>query len=226
MTANKTAVVKIIVDFMLKKHDNFLFDLYPNVYDVRPFSWYNHAVSDDKLRVTPRYTALLDTNQLNDLGTYLRTLSKGRRSELNKHADYEIFESNQIDTFCEIYLDMFQRQNICISDQQLENINRIISVSTKMKFGKLLGIKHNNKFSSMCLFLHDADKAYYLFGANNPSDRHLGLSSILLLKAFLFLKNMGISTVDLVGANSPDRGGYKLSFGSKLTHYHQVSKNA
>jgi lipid II:glycine glycyltransferase (peptidoglycan interpeptide bridge formation enzyme) len=76
--------------------------------------------------------------------------------------------------------------------------------------------------ASTALFLHDADTAYYLFGANEPALRATGVSTLLLFDAMEQCREQGLLLLDMVGVNSPQRGDYKTSFGAELRSYFLV----
>ena len=75
------------------------------------------------------------------------------------------------------------------------------------------------------LFVLDSKRAYYAYGASDPELRHTEIGTQLMYESFVMLnKEYGVAEVDLVGVNSPQRGGFKMSFGGRLVPYFVVRK--
>mgnify|MGYP006107665111 CR=1 FL=1 len=72
------------------------------------------------------------------------------------------------------------------------------------------------------LSLHFNNKAYLLIGGNDPNYRDTGNSTFIILSSIKDAFDNGISEIDFVGVNSPNRGDFKLSFNSVLRPYYKV----
>jgi lipid II:glycine glycyltransferase (peptidoglycan interpeptide bridge formation enzyme) len=77
--------------------------------------------------------------------------------------------------------------------------------------------------ASMCLFLYDKKRAYYLLAANDPTHRSTGAATRLMFDNIFEAKRRGLQELDFVGVNSPNRGDFKLSFNPELKLYFDVS---
>jgi hypothetical protein len=71
----------------------------------------------------------------------------------------------------------------------------------------------------------DGQRCYYLFGATDPELRKSESGTKNLIDAFArVFADQGLCEADLLGVNSPQRGGFKLSFGARLQPYFAVAK--
>jgi hypothetical protein len=69
----------------------------------------------------------------------------------------------------------------------------------------------------------DRHRAYYLYGAGHPARSTPWQGTLAHWHAFGHLaREHGITTVDLEGVNSPQRGWFKLGFGGSLQTYHTL----
>lgn len=72
------------------------------------------------------------------------------------------------------------------------------------------------------VYLLDSRRAYYLFGACDPAHKGNASGTLVHWAAFNSLRSDGLTEVDLVGVNSPNRGAFKLSFGGRLIPYYEL----
>jgi hypothetical protein len=219
--AKKVEITEFLIKQLISRYGNFHMSLSPAFDDLRPFSWHNfHKADAAKFAITPRYTARLDLRGF-ELDTYLSSIRSVRRQEYQKSAAV-VSESNDIDTFVDIYMKNFERQEITLDNLTLQRIKRIVLASISGGFGRLCEARVDGQPASMTLFVHDGRCAWYLFGANDPAWRKSGASTVLMIDNIRHYAEKGVPCVDFVGINSPQRGDYKLSFNGQLTPYFQV----
>ena len=82
----------------------------------------------------------------------------------------------------------------------------------------------NNKINAFVYFLHSNRSAYYLFGGSSDEGRKCGALTFLIYSFLEECLYKNFEFFDFVGANSPNRGDFKLSFGSKLFPYYELTK--
>lgn len=214
-------ITKIIINDVLQRHLKFQATLSPYFFDLRPFTWHNyHEENGYKFEVSLKYTAILDLQNF-ELNTYLGKIRSVRRREY-RNAKVVIENTKDVNLFIKLYIKTFQRQSIELRKEVISTIERICKTAIELDYGFLTMAIQDNEVVSMNFFIHDADTAYYLFGANNPEKRSGGGSVALLISNIDRAAKMGIRRVDFVGVNSPNRGDFKLSFGGELTPYCQV----
>ena len=214
-------ITEFLINILHKRYGNFSMALHLDFDDIRPFLWYNYNESNgQKFIIKTRYTAVINLENFN-LEEYLKNIRAVRRQEYRKTAA-EISQTKNTTLFLEIYAKTFARQGIIISSERLELVNRIVTTVLENNIGILSMASTKHGIASMALFIYDSHNAYYLFGANNPELRNTGASTALMINNICAIADMGISNLDLVGVNSPNRGDYKMSFNSVLKPYYEV----
>lgn len=218
-------IVEFIINKLVDKYSNFNMSLAPEFKDIRPFLWYNYGKENKpKFNINNSYTSILDIIDLN-FDEYLSSIRNNRRREIKK-ADVSIVNSTDIPKFLEIYQRMFKRNNITLTPFEVDLVESITNAALNNNFGWLKSaITDDNSIAAMSLFLYDKKRSYYLFGANEPSLRKGCGSTALMIENIKFSYQLGLESVDFVGANSPNRSDYKISFNSKLQPYWEVSLN-
>lgn len=193
------------------------------VTDLRPFLWHNYHASDQpRYAVTPRYTAVLDVAGL-DQASYPAEVRACRRQELRKAAELGISETVAVDQFISLYADTFARQAIDVAEPTLALVRRIAEASLTEGWGRLSACITRQGVASMNLFVYDHRRAYYLFGANDPTQRNSGAATRLIFDNIAEAQRRGLAELDFVGVNSPARGDFKLSFNPALKLYFELN---
>jgi len=108
-------------------------------------------------------------------------------------------------------------------DLSQDNYDSVLRVTENLaRLGKarmFVTFDSKNEPGFCAVYLIDSKRAYYLFGSGDPEHQGDAAGTLVHWNAFQLLKNSGISEVDLVGANSPNRGAFKVSFGGRLVPY-------
>jgi len=214
-------LTEYLIHVLCELYGNFSMALSPTFADLRPFLWHNyHEANLPRFAIINRYTATLDLRDFR-LENYLKNIRTVRRQEFKK-TTAEITETKDSALFLDLYAKTFERQGIVISQQQLELVTGIVTSALANRFGCLSMATTIDGIASMSLFVYDSHSAYYLFGANNPELRNSGASTALMINNICAMAELGLSKVDFVGVNSPNRGDFKLSFSPVLTPYYEV----
>lgn len=215
---------------LIKKSKTISMSLSPEIMDIRPFLWVHYGENKPKYQVDIRYTSYLNISDfINEIGyeNFLayKNASSARRQQIRyaKKKNYITKVENDISAFLKFYELTMNRQNIHISQEYLQNMFNLISKLLELNLVKIfVTYDDKNEASSMAIFGWDQKRAYYLYGANDPSKRNGHGGTIVLWDAFVYLRNKGILEVDLEGVNSPKRGWFKLSYGGNLIPYYQI----
>ena len=190
--------------------------------DLRPFLWHHyHEAEAPHFTTIPRYTALLDLATV-DAETFPARVRACRRQELRKAAPYAIREESEVDTFLRLYELTFARQDIALAPETLALVRSITCAALEQGYGRLSSCSTPDGVASMNLFLYDQRRAYYLFAASDPAFRNTGAATRLMFDNIYHAKQRGTAEFDFVGANSPNRGDFKLSFGAELKLYFEL----
>lgn len=192
------------------------------VTDVRPFMWHNyHEPALGMFQLVPRYTAVLDLDGI-DSETFPAQVRACRRQELRKAAAFTVSDAPDIECFLHLYQQTFARQEIELPPAQLALVRRIVQDALEQGYGRLSGCATAQGMAAMTLFLFDRRRAYYLFAANDPEQRNTGAATRLMFENIAYAKQRGVREFDFVGANSPQRADFKLSFNPELKLYFEA----
>ena len=181
-TAKRFLVISEFIRLILLNYNKVFFSLSPNFIDLRPFQWVNyHEENKPKFNLDIRYTGIIYLNNYQDFNKYLETIRAVRRrtiKQANKNK-LTVMESKDINLFMDLYKKTFDRQAIKISN--LDMVRSIISNAIKHGYGRMTVCfdDKNNPHSGMVM-LRDKIKAYYAFGASNPTYRKSDSATVLM----------------------------------------------
>ncbi len=219
-------LTEFIVNEIIRIYGKFSITTSPSFGDIRPFLWHNYNSPGEKVfAVNVRYTPILKM----DFGSheeYLSSIRTLRRRELKEMDKVDISDWDDVGAFDNLHRLTFERQGIARPEVQSKILKNIVRSAIDKKFGRLSLCRYQGEDASAFLFLYDNKRAYYLFGANHPDFRKYGCSTKLMVENIFHAKDAkGLNEVDFVGANSPRRGDYKISFNSKLRPYFEIHYN-
>ncbi len=219
-------IAEFIVGELTRLYRHMVLPCSWNFEDIRPFLWHNyHAQAAAHFTVQPRYTAVLDLKSM-DESRYPGQVRACRRQELKRSSAFTINGNASADDFSRLYTSTFARQQIALEHNTLALVQRIISQAVAQGYGRLSSCDTSAGPASMCLFLYDKTRAYYLFAANEPAQRNTGAATRLIFDNIFEARRRGLQELDFVGVNSPDRGDFKLSFNPGLKLYFELSYEA
>jgi len=229
--AENFRVTSFISQQLIDKYRNISLSTHPDLDDLRPFIWHNYGVDGPKFVVDVRYTSFLNlegfhTNtDLNQNPIYM-ACSKSRRQEIRYAvmANVTTTTSNDVDEFISLYKHTLERQSQNISEYTCHRLHKLVcAILSKGLATMYVSRASNGLIGSMAVFGIFNDRAYYLFGANNPDLRSEHTGTMVIWDAICDLYCRGIKLVDLEGINSPLRGQFKLSFGGDIIPYYHLS---
>jgi hypothetical protein len=219
---NQFRITEFLVGELTRRYRSIGMGLSWNFEDLRPFLWHNHGQADAAhFTAQPRYTAVLDLRGL-DLQTYSREVRRDRRNDLKKASEFTVNGQADIHDFLRLYEDTFKRQEIVLGAATLERVASITRGALNGGYGRLSCCETPSGIASTNLFLYDAKRAYYLFGANDPEQRHTGAATKLIFDSISEAQRRDLLELDFVGVNSPARGDFKLSFNPDLKLYFEL----
>lgn len=232
--AENFRVTTCVVNELTQNQGELFISTHPNFTDIRPFLWHNYETDGPKFDVDVRYTSLIDLQgitgdlPLNSNPVYLDA-SKSRRQEIRYGIQKGVETSSDTDVgqFIDFYNLTFRRQDVTVNDRELQNIESLVQGLLSAGLARMyLSKTAAGEPGSMALIGIDNERAYFLFGANDPALRDQHTGTMVLWDAFLDLASRGVRDIDLEGVNSPLRGHFKLSFGGSMTPYYHLSLGA
>lgn len=215
--------VGALLEFLDGKYERIFFCNHYTVDDMRAILWHHyHTPEQGMYRIELFYTAIKDISDDVLLG-----LNNLRRRDYQYSKDrYGLSIQNRCDSeamrdFMGLYVETFARQGICTTKVTFDMVESILKEALTGGYGMMrTAVDPDGKSVDAIFVLFDQMNAYYLFGANHPDYRKYGGGTLLLVEAMKELSLKGVRYFDFVGANSPLRGDFKLSFGAVLKPYY------
>lgn len=172
--------------------------------DIRPFLWNNY-------QITPRYTYHLDLNTVHYAENVQRNLKKAEKGE------FTIAELNDFETA--FSFNQADLKQYGMSRSRIKKIYCFFELCYQKGYVKLYGVYDQGKLSSSTIILLDTfqQRAYLslLSKVNQGTEQHTLLYDYLVTT----LKEQGISSFDLCGANTKPIALFKSRFNPQLIHY-------
>lgn len=214
-------ITEMIINKVVCDYDDFYCVNTPYFNDIRPFQWFNyHNKESGVFNNEVSYSPFLNLRNI-DFDVLIKNVRYDRRRDFtSKKFNLVIKSSKNIDILSHLHNLTFQRQNIVRNSMEIEAFEKIVKSSLDNDFGELLICEFDGIPIAASLFLFDKKRAYYQFGAQHPDYRNIPGSTRVLLQSFLNSIKRGNYEVDLIGANSPYRSDYKISFNCELKHYY------
>lgn len=221
---NNLEATEILLDYLYDcyKFDSIQFSNSVYVNDVRPVLWHHyHEPEKGMYDVVVRYTGIMEMDDKRDIE---QGLSKGRKLDYRYSKERYgliIEKSLDIEPFLGLYDKTFSRQGIELSINDFGQIKGLLNLLLGSGEGELYyAINPDGVRVDATFIVYEGDRAYYLYGANDPEYRKCGGGTLLLLEQLKCMNDRGIKHFDFIGINSPYRGDYKLSFGCKVVPYY------
>lgn len=224
-------IQEFIANELAKHYKNIEFSLHPSIVDIRAILWVNYGTELPKYKPDIRYTSYIDisdfktSKKLEDISIYNKA-STSRRQQIRYaiKKEYKTKIISDISLLIEFYKKTMDRQDIDVENEKLQKMEKLVSSLLKQNIARIYAsYDEQNELGSIALFGWDNKRAYYIFGANDPTKRDGHSGTNVLWEAFYDLSKMGIDEVDLEGINSPHRGWFKLSFGGDILPYYEIN---
>jgi hypothetical protein len=220
------AASEALAKYLFSEFKDVALNHHSTVQDMRPFDWINfHEREKGHFKIRVLYTSHLDIrpDQLlsNCKGVRLNSL------KISEKHDLVTRRSDDVAILDRLHRLTFERQDMERGKGESEALRSICERLMSSGAGRLYVTFRGSSPASACFLGTDSRRGYYLFGASDPEFRKTESGTRNLIDAFRDLNaETGLSEVDLVGVNSPQRGGFKLSFGGTLVPYYSTIKTA
>lgn len=223
-------VYELFLKKFTKKFKKINFELHYSLTDVRIFDWWNYNKSNNRFKIYPRYTALIDNLKKTNEKEIIANYRYSRRYELKKFHKLknEIFET-EIST--KEILDLYFRiVEVKISKDKRE-ITKNIGIMTELSKNNLCKTiayksKKTGELVSVIILIFDTLSSHLVLSVANEEWKKKGIMTWSLHNAIMFTKSKNLNIFDFNGANSPQRGDHKHSFGAKTKLFFNLSYNS
>ena len=221
-------IASAVVAELTGRYGRISFQTHPDFVDIRPFLWHNYGQPGPKFQVDVRYTIYLSIaggEGLDDNPVY-QAANKSRRQEIRygRKAGVTVEEGVDPALFRTMLTDTFRRQGVQIPQLELDRKTSILDSLNQAGMASMFTARtaDGTPTSLAAMGLHRG-RGYYLFGANDTSQRDNYGGAMVLFEALNALARSGIREVDMEGVNSPRRGYFKLSFGGTMRPYYHLA---
>jgi len=193
--------------------------------DMRPILWQNyHEPERGTFKVDLRYTPILDLTKIASYEEYLGSVRRLIRREIAKaEANLTIETSDDIKMLDDLHDKTFKRQGVERDEEESNLVKNIAKGAIEGGYGRLMCAELDGKPISAFLSLSDDRTCFHIFAANDPDYRDSGAGTALVVDTIKDSLERGLKEIDFVGANSPYRSAYKLSFNSELRPFFVAS---
>lgn len=213
-----------VLKYVLEDFQSLEFELPPGELDVRAFSWWNFDNSRmPSFLVEPRYSAVIDRLDHRPMAMIQADFRELRRRELRR-----VGRSDRKLTFCaippaslfELHAATFQRHGLHVPPPDKRALESLLSrqgldcahsLGVCDEAGRILGgalVLDGNGTSNLVL---------------NVRDEETGVGAALVNEALTRALARGSKRFDFNGANSPNRGNDKHSYGAKAQLYFRLT---
>lgn len=225
-------IATFIVGAIAERYDAIEFALAPSINDIRPFLWHNYGQEAGRFTVNVRYTSYLtiadfaSAERLEDIEAYHQATGARRQQIRYARRDGVVTEEfRDVAVFMDFYRRTMERQGETVASPMLDRMAELVTALLDNGAARMFASRTaDGSPGSVAVYAFDTHRAYYLFGASDPTLRNTPTGTAILWDAFYALAEQGVNEIDLEGINSPYRGWFKLSFGGSLVPYYQVSK--
>jgi hypothetical protein len=222
----KTAVYELFIKTFIDNYESIKASLHPSLLDVRVFDWWNyHEPNKPKFKIKPRYTALITNIQKSN-----KDIEKNFRR--NKSRDLKKFEKIKKS----IYFD-----NLCSEEEFITFYKEKLKIEKAVTSDELISLlrivrnghgwiqaarqRKNSTLCGLIIVFHHHNQANFIINLALKEFKREGLMPASVFKAIETARDRGLKYFDFNGANSPDRGDNKHSYGAEPLLYFDLEYN-
>lgn len=216
-----------LLEFSQSLNRPFTFELCPDDTDMRAYMWWRDKFTHPTIDLLPRYSARLQHLTSKSEAEILAQMRAVRRRDLNKIRKSERFVVGEAVNTSEavfLYEETLIRSGGVSADNELNVLRRLLGA---VKDGRLHEIsvvdKASERLAGIALILCGKGVANLVTLATSSDFRESGVASLLVMESILWAKRHNFDTFDFNGANSPQRGDDKHSYGARPTLYFRVT---
>lgn len=212
---------------LIPRYGSIRASLPPGQDDVRWFDWWNYGDSTDvRFRIMPRYSARVNGLQAmadSDLTARMRQLRRRELRKIMKEPTIHRSEDLGATEIITLYKQTFARQGQDVATATLASLEKLV-VLVQSGFGSLVGFRSKvGHPAAAILLLEAAGQAHMVLNLVHDHWRDSGIAAWAVLDAMRLAHAKGLETFDFNGANSPNRGDDKHSYGASPILYFDVA---
>lgn len=215
-----TAIFEGLIMQLSSKYGAIEASLPIGIDDVRVFDWWNYNdPNKNRIRIQPRYTARivdLQTKTMDEVASAYRELRRRELRKIERGTDFAAANNCSALEITDLYAEVMQRQGLQINSHASTEIETLISL-VRSGFGYVTAYRDKSDSSNLAyvaLVLYAKNVANLILNVVGNQHRSSGLPAAGITMAIRQAKELGCDVFDFNGANSPNRGDDKHSYGA------------
>jgi hypothetical protein len=222
-----TEVYEKFIERFLREYGTINACLPKGLIDVRVFDWWNYHQNDQpRFLIKPRYTACIDGLQEKSDQDIISDFRQLRRRELRaimKTPPPPRSSQWDKDNLINLYMDVVEDQDNEIKEKNCQQIPAFVDL-VKLGHGDVIAYQNpeDQKIIAACLLLYGQTEANMVLNLVESNWRSTGLAAWMIKESILTSKLKGKLYFDFNGANSPNRGDDKHSYGAFPILYFEI----
>jgi len=212
-------VYEAFIEHFLDQYDEIQACLPKGLQDVRPFDWWNyHQPDQPRFDIRPRYTACIHDLHKKNESAIISDFRQLRRREL-RSLESAGPPPRTNDCFLEdiikLYEGVMERQDADV-EAKIQKEIAALSDLVKLGHGEIVAFKDSKSGNviAACLLLYAKGEANMVLNLVDNEWLGSGLPAWMITESIKTAQSRGMKTFDFNGANSPNRGDDKHSYGA------------
>jgi len=223
----RLVVYEAILRAILEDFEVLEFELPPDELDVRAFSWWNFGNDrEPKFRIEPRYSAVIDQLDVRAIQEIQAGFRELRRRELRKFQRSNLgltFCPIEATTLLDMYVAMFDKRGTPLSTHDEKVLESLLS-RADLDFAHHFGVcDKQGQVVGGVLVLDGNGVSNLVLNIREPGSEDEGLGAALINEALIRASARKAKCFDFNGANSPDRGNDKHSYGARARLFFRLT---
>lgn len=226
--SDRLKVYELCTEFLVERYHSLLFELSPQLLDVRAFSWWNYGqVDSHRFSIEPRYTAQLRNLQAKaeeEIVLGFRELRRREIKRVNSEGRFSIHSDVGWDEIVDLYCRVFNDQAIDVEPQTQQVLDRLGElVATKWATLTVAKERDSEITVSAIFTLRAKGVSNLVLNLTRPDFKKSGVGPWTVVHSIMGAKSLGDEVFDFNGANSPRRGDDKHSYGAEDVLFFRLS---
>ncbi|NLN70818.1 MAG: hypothetical protein GX142_08585 [Chloroflexi bacterium] len=226
--ARSTEVYSGFIERFLSEYGAIEASLPKGLHDIRIFDWWNYHEKDQpRFRIRPRYTACIDHLQEKtelDIISDFRQLRRRELRAIEKSPPPARTVDWKADDLIKLYLQVVDDQVDEIIEENCQKIPALVDL-VNLGYGEVIAYQDldDHGIIAACLLLYGHSEANMVLNLVDMKWRGTGLAAWMIKESIRIAKAKGMATFDFNGANSPNRGDDKHSYGAAPSLYFEIN---
>ena len=225
--ALSTKIYEGFIENFLKNYKSIHSQLPLGLDDIRIFDWWNfNSNNKNRFKINTKYTAIinnLDKLSISEIKSGFRYWRRNEYNRINKNiSSLEKDNICDLDELYKLYLDITSADT-----HDLKSNFKLMLDLNKKNFADFIIFrdKENKKIASLIFLLYGKREANVVLNLTSAAWKKKGLSVLSVIESIKIAKKNKKKIFDFNGANSPNRGDDKHSYGAVPKLFFELKYN-